>query len=218
MATGPIASVAPARAQLSVSTYRMTVSVPDGARTFTAATVDAFVTAFEYWRDATGFGASEIGARFPVCRDGGKVGEISYNGRFGPCAGAPAAAGSPMSDGRLAKLIDRIAARRAGAPRTPAPPSRGRRADRRRGTCRAPCSGARLCRSRDPPRWRTRPACHPRGRPLGRRGARPRRAPESNRRQPPAVTHRKEVHHDHETVPRRQGAVALRPVPARRHQ
>jgi hypothetical protein len=90
--------------------FRMTVRAPAGPMTFTAATIEALVGAFERWRDETGFGASEIGARFPVYRDGRKVGEVSYNGRWWPCAGATAPAAGPVSDGRLAVLIDRMAA------------------------------------------------------------------------------------------------------------
>jgi len=69
--------------------YRMTVRTPAGPKTFTATSVEALVDAFERWRDETGFGASEIGAQFPVHRDGAKVGEVSYNGRWTAKAVSP---------------------------------------------------------------------------------------------------------------------------------
>ncbi|MDA8351176.1 MAG: hypothetical protein M0038_20695 [Pseudomonadota bacterium] len=65
-----------------------TLTIPPGLgrarKTFSAPSIAALVDAFERWRDETGFGASDIGARFAVLRDGVQVGHVAYNGRWSP--------------------------------------------------------------------------------------------------------------------------------------
>lgn len=68
--------------------YRMTISTPSGARAFKAPTVEALIEEYERWRDETGFGVSDIGARFPVDHAGVRVGHLSYNGKWWPEAAA----------------------------------------------------------------------------------------------------------------------------------
>jgi len=75
---------APIIAPAGAFPYTMTVRALAGPKSFTAPTIEELVDAFERWRDETGYGASDIGGRFPVTREGAKVGEVSYNGRWWP--------------------------------------------------------------------------------------------------------------------------------------
>lgn len=55
-----------------------------GGKTFAEPSLAALVDSFTRWRDETGFGASDIGSRWPVFHDGRRVGVLSYNGRWSP--------------------------------------------------------------------------------------------------------------------------------------
>ncbi|HEY1889217.1 MAG TPA: hypothetical protein VGG63_02355, partial [Steroidobacteraceae bacterium] len=79
--------------------FTMTV---DGRR-FDAPTIPILAQAFAAWRDTAGVGASDIGSRFPVYRDGAQVGELSYNGRFWP---ASPEGGVMTTDGHVRALLD----------------------------------------------------------------------------------------------------------------
>lgn len=64
------------------STYTVTLA----RRQFAGESLEAVIAAFEHWRDETGVGASDIGSRYPVHRNGVAIGELSYNGRWWPTA------------------------------------------------------------------------------------------------------------------------------------
>ncbi|MGH8319941.1 MAG: hypothetical protein ACREUL_18550 [Steroidobacteraceae bacterium] len=63
-------------------TLTITASPSVPGKSFAEVSLDALVDAFTRWRDETGFGASDIGARWPVFHGGARVGVLSYNGRF----------------------------------------------------------------------------------------------------------------------------------------
>lgn len=66
--------------------FTMTITASGGVpgKTFAEASLEALVDAFTRWRDETGFGASDIGGRWPVFHGGARVGVLSYNGRYSP--------------------------------------------------------------------------------------------------------------------------------------
>jgi hypothetical protein len=71
-------------------------------RRFDAPTIPILSAAFAAWRDTAGVGASDIGSRFPVYRDGAQVGELSYNGRWWPISPE----GITTPEGHVRALLD----------------------------------------------------------------------------------------------------------------